>query len=156
MRRKVDFFACTRTVIEQWIAAMKACDENRRLEMEAQVAASATFTELADAAFNLLAKCQDEGFDFFKAVVAADLVDAVNAEEGPWVMALRQPAIESLARIHVDDALVKRWVTLVSALNLRAEEDNRKEFSAAAASSLKNLCVIALEKRLGLFTCSYI
>jgi len=155
MPQRVDYFACTRPVIEQWIAALKASDEARRAKVDAQMAGSATFMGLTDVIFNILATCQDANFDMFKAASAVDLVGAVSAEEGPWVMALRQPAIERIARIRVDESVLECWVRWATVLNRRSEEENRQALSAVAANSLRDLCIIVLEKRVGLFTCSY-
>jgi hypothetical protein len=84
-----------------------------------------------------------------------DLVRAVNGEEGPWVMALCQPAVDAMARIVVDDSLLKRWVNAVADFYGRKVAYCREYLTADAAQTLKAMCLLAVEKRLGVFTCFY-
>jgi len=135
---------------------MEQQDEELQQMIEAEMPQFVTIKNLGQDEFNILAGCAEgNGVDTVKAVVQVDLVKAVSEEEGPWVTAFRQPAVEAIAGMTVDMPLVQRWVKAVAEFNGRNEDRCREILTTDAAKTLKEICSVAVEKRLGVFTCFY-
>lgn len=153
MSQLFDYFVCPRTLIDQWADALEQQDEALQEKIEAKMPRVVTLKNLGPDDFNLLARCV-EG-DSAVAVGDVDLVRAVNEEEGPWVMALCPPAIKAVARMVVDESLLRRWVKAVAEFHGRKEAHCREVLTADAAQTLQEMCQLAVKKRLGVFTCFY-
>jgi hypothetical protein len=82
-------------------------------------------------------------------------VKAISVEEGPWVMAVRRPAIQAIAQMRVDKGLLGRWVGCVIDLHGGTKAHYQKLLTAEAAQTLKEMCSLAVKKRLGVFACFY-
>jgi hypothetical protein len=123
-------------VIRLWAAALADGDAERREEIEAGMSRIARLKNLSQNEFNILAACVGGGeVDVVEAVGQVDLVRAVSAEEGPWVMTFRRPAIDAVAGMSVDQPLVDRWVRHTIELNGGAEGYYRKLLTADAAEA---------------------
>jgi hypothetical protein len=84
-----------------------------------------------------------------------DLVKAISEEEGPWVIAFRQPTIDAIAQMEVNEPLLQRWASVVAKHMGQEEEDCREYLAAEVAGKFKELCSLAVQKNLGVFTCFY-
>ena len=156
MSQFFDYFVCSRPVIERWADALEQQDEDLQETIEDEMARSIGLKNVGQDEFNILAHCvAGDNVDTVKAVGEVDLVRAVSEEEGPWVIAFRQPAVEAIAGMVVDPSLLQRWVKAVAQFNGRDEVDWQKTLTAHMAKSLKDICRCAVNERLGVFTCFY-
>jgi hypothetical protein len=153
MSQLFDYFVCLVAVIERWAAALGEQDEDRQQQIEAEMPRLVALKNLGQDDFNLLARVV--AGEAVVAVGDVDLVRAVNEEEGPWVIAFRQPAVEAIARMSVDESLLQQWIKSVAEFQGRKEDRCREFLTADAAKTLKEMCVLAVEGRLGVFTCFY-
>lgn len=153
MSQLFDYFVCSRSLIDKWADALEQQDEARQEKIEAKMPRMATLKNLGQDDFNLLARSVDGGS--VVGVGDVDLVRAISEEEGPWVMALCQPAVRAVARMVVDESLLQRWVKAVAEFHGGKEAHCREILMAEAAETLKEMCQLAVKKRLGVFTCFY-
>jgi hypothetical protein len=156
MSQLFDYFVCSRPLIDRWADALEQQDEDLQQQIEAEMPRFVSLNNLGQEDFNMLALCAfgDDG-DPVEAVGDVDLVKAISEEEGPWIMAFRQPAVEAIAKMKVDEPLLHRWVQTVAQFNGRKEAFCREILTADAANTFKEMCSLAVKKRLGVFTCFY-
>jgi hypothetical protein len=156
MSQLFDYFVCSRPTMEGWADALEQQDEELQQRIESEMPRFLTLKNLGQDEFNILARCvEGDDVDTVKAVGQVDLVKAVTEEEGPWVMAFRQPAVEAIAAMSVDRPLLQRWVKAVAEFHGSDEDRCREILNPDAAKTLKEMCSLAVEKRLGVFTCFY-
>jgi hypothetical protein len=156
MSQLFDYFACSRPLIEQWAEALATRDADLRQEIETAMPGVIKLKNLSQNEFNLLAaSVAAEVVDVVAAVGEVDLVKAVSAEEGPWVMAFRRPAVEAIAGMHIDQTLLDRWVGHTIELNGGTAAYYGKLLTAEAAGKFKELCRLAVAGNLGVFACFY-
>jgi hypothetical protein len=156
MSQLFDYFVCSRPTIDRWADALEHQDEELQQKIESEMPRFVTLKNLGQDEFNILAQCVEASdVDTVEAVGQVDLVKAVSEEEGPWVMAFRQPAVEAIAGMTVDTPLVQRWVKAVAEFHGRDEDRSRELLTTNSAKTLKEMCRVAVEKRLAVFTCFY-
>lgn len=156
MSQLFDYFVCSRPMIERWDDALEQQDEELQQKIESEMPRFLNLKNLGQDEFNILARCvEGDESDTVNAVGQVDLVKAVSEKDGPWIMAFRQAAVEAIAGMSVDMPLVRRWGKAVAEFHGMSEERCRELLTTDAAKSLKELCSVAVEKRLGVFTCFY-
>ena len=156
MSQLFDYFVCSESLIERWADALAEQDEDLQQKIESEMPRFVTLKNIGQDDFNILARCAEgDDVDTVKAVGEVDLVRAVSEEEGPWIMAFRQPAVEAMARMVVNESLIQRWIKAVAEFNGSGEDWCRETLTADAAESLKEICELAVEARLGVFICFY-
>jgi hypothetical protein len=143
-------------MIEKWAEALDQQDEDLQQQVESAMPRFVTLKNLGAEEFNILARCvEGDSEDTLDAVDEIDLIKAVSEEEGPWIMAFRQPTVEAIARMSIDKSLLRRWVKAVAQYSGREEDDCRVLLSANAAKTLQGICSQAVKERLGVFVCFY-
>ncbi len=156
MSQLFDYFVCSRSMIRKWAAAMEEQDEELQQRIESKMPRLHTLDGIGQDEFNILAGCAEgDEMDPVEAVGQVDLVATVSEEEGPWVMAFSQVAVEAIAGMHVGSDLIQRWASAVIEFHGTSEYECRELLTMDAANSLKELCGLAVEKQLGVFTCYY-
>lgn len=156
MSQLFDYFVCSLPIIQRWTDAMVQQDEDLQQTIESKMPRILTLKSIGQDEFNILAGCaKADEVDAVEAVGQVDLVKAVSDEEGPWVMAFSQAAVEAIAGMRVDTALIQRWASAVTEFHGTSEDWCRELLTMDAAKSLKELCGVAVEKQLGVFTCFY-
>lgn len=109
MSQIFDYFVCSRSLIDQWAKALASGDKAQQAKIEAKMPKFLTLRNLGQDEFNILAWCVQGGKgDVVEAVGAVDLVTAISEDEGPWLMAFQQPAIQAIAGMSVDESLLNR------------------------------------------------
>jgi hypothetical protein len=156
MSQNFDYFVCSRPMIERWADAPERGDEDLQQAIQAEMPRFLSLKDVGQTEYNILARCVDgDDGDVVEAVGEVDLVKAVNEAEGPWIMAFRQPAVEAITRMVVDQSLLERWVKAVAEFSGSDEDRCRETLTADVAQSLRDLCALAVGERLGVFTCFY-
>lgn len=155
MSQLFDYFVCSRPAIERWADALEQQDEDVQKDIEDEMPRFLCLKNVGQDEFNILAACAQDEADTVRAVGRLDLIKAVSEEEGPWIIAFRQAEIEAIAGMNVDHSLVERWVRAVVEYRDESEDDCRDQFTTELAKTLKELCGVAVEKQLGVFTCFY-
>ncbi|MBX9677124.1 MAG: hypothetical protein K2X38_00070 [Gemmataceae bacterium] len=156
MSQLFDYFVCSRSTIENWADAMEQQDEDEQARIESEMSGFVTLEHIGQDEFNILAQCvEEDGGDPTKAVLRVDLVKAVDEEEGPWVTAFHPAAVKAVAGMSVSATLIQCWRRAVAAFRGESEELYRKLLTSKTADSLKELCSLAVEKRMEVFTCFY-
>lgn len=156
MSQLFDYFACSRPTIERWADALEQQDEELQQKIESEMPRFVTLKNLGQDELHILARCvKGNDVDTVNAVGQVDLVKAVSEEEGPWVLAFRQPTVEAIAGMTVNMPLIERWVKAVAEFHGTDEDRCRELLTLDAAMTLKEMCRVAVEKRLGVFTCFY-
>ena len=155
MSQLFDYFVCSRPIIERWADAVEQQDDELQQTIESQMPRLLTLRNIGPDEFNILAQCvEGDDVDTVDAVGQLDLVRAIS-EEGPWLMAFRQPAVDAIAGMSVDVPLIQRWCKAVAEFFGTSEDFRRELLSTETAKSWKDLCSLAIEKRFGVFVCFY-
>jgi hypothetical protein len=150
------YFVCPQAAIERWAEALARRDEDLRRKIESDMDRVVTLKNLGQDDFNLLARCVAGGdIDVVRAVGDVDPIKAVSEDEGPWVLAFRQPAVIALAQMNVDEPLLRRWAEVVARFKGKSANDYRGSLTADVARTLREMCALAVRERLGVFCCFY-
>lgn len=142
-----DYFVCSRPHIERWAEALASGDEHHRETLEAEMPRVVTFKNLGPDEVGILAQCATGG--------EAEAVDVVRSVNEQKILAFRQAVIDSIAAVQVDESLLQRWAKQASKFNGQSEAENRQVLLYGAARKLKDLCTLAVDEALGVFTCIY-
>jgi hypothetical protein len=154
MSQLFDYFVCARALIDKWADALEQRDESLQQKIEAEMPRFLTLKNLSDGDVSILAACtKGDAVDSVKAVGQHDLVRAISEEEGPWITAFRKPTIEAIAKLRVGKPLLQRCVRAIAQFHGGTEAEYRKLLTAKVAGTLKDMCRLAVKKRLGVFTC---
>ncbi len=150
------FFVCDEPVIVEWTRGLVAGEEEEQEGAEASMAQVVTLEGVTHVETNLLAQCARGGsLDIEEAVDAAELLATVDDVEGPWVVEFDPAWLELISRMHVDSALVRRWVRAAAEYSGEEENEVAETLTADVARTLQQLSTAALEEGMGLYCCVY-
>lgn len=151
---KIDCIVCTSDLIEEWIGVLTEGDEDQQSFLREEMEGFNSYDGFCQFEIAILYQCIVGGdIDYTRCV--AELHAEIDADKGPWIMALHATVVAALAVADINRNIVEAWTAAANRFAPERSSHHEQCMTFEAAEGIAGLSRKAVDGEMDLYISYY-